>query len=528
MKFVRFGGRQGTFFSKEILNFLFVIPLFLSICSRSFMAHDEGYYILQSRAIVDSGNWLAPTSWGIPVFDRSIGVQWIIAGCQKVFGYTSWSSHIPSLVFALVSLFSTYFLAKRFFGKQLAMTSTGILLLSPIFLDYTHLATQDMPLLAIELVGIYSLVNVEKEKVNLYYLFSGMWMGIGFLVKGFMIFLPILAIIPFIFWTKRYLLSSKLFLAGFIIGWIPVTIWIALSVHEYGFEVISELLGKLIYLSGDSTFSEGPFYYLWNIPLFTIPWCFFSINSLSYGIRNWRDERLFVFVVYPLVLTFLLSCFKTKTTYYGLQLTPFISILAAYSVVLLNANRVLRKRIIVLIKGFGLCLIVASIVLALGYINGAFIIDAYTFSVIMLVSLIMSSTWISLSKSDSGRRIFVKLMLCQWAVMVILTQGGFLTDRNPAIRSALSDNYSVMTMIGDQRVSFVEASEKLAANDSKKRILIALAMKKLNHSLISNDNMTEGDLAWIHERDIHLLPPGGLSILYSNNDLLPWVLVAKN
>ena len=45
-----------------------------------------------------------------------------------------------------------------------------------------------MPLLAIELVGIYSIVSAEKEKINLYYLFSGMWMGIGFLVKGFMIF----------------------------------------------------------------------------------------------------------------------------------------------------------------------------------------------------------------------------------------------------------------------------------------------------------------------------------------------------
>ena len=528
MKLVRFGVGKEKLFSKEILSFLFIIPLFLSIRSRSFMAHDEGYYILQSRAIIDSGNWLAPTSWGIPVYDRSIGVQWIIAGCQKVFGYTSWSSHIPSLAFALVSLLSTYFLAKKFFGKQLAMTSAGLLLLSPVFLDYTHLATQDMPLLAIELVGIYSIVSAEKEKINLYYLFSGMWMGIGFLVKGFMIFLPILAITPFVFWAKRYLLSSKLFLAGFIIGWIPVTIWITLSVHEYGFEVVSELFGKLIYLSGDSMFSEGPFYYLWNIPLFTIPWCLFIINPLSYGIRNWRDERLFVFVVYPLVLTFLLSCFKTKTTYYGLQLTPFISILAAYSIVLMNANRALRKRLIVIIKGLGLCLIIASIVLAVGYINGVFIIDAYTFLVIMLVSLIISLVWISLGKSDGGRRVFVKLMLCQWAVMVILTQGGFLTDRNPAIRSALSENHSVMTMIGEQRVSFVETSEKLVSNDSKKRILISLAMKKLNHSLISNDNMMEGDLAWIHERDIHLLPPGDLSILYSNNDLLPWVLVAKN
>ena len=103
-------------FSKGILKALFIIPLFLSIRPRSYIAHDEGYYILQSRAILDSGNWLAPTSWGAPVFDRTIGAQWIIAGCQKLFGYTSWSSHLPSLIFGLVSLLLTYLLAKKFFG----------------------------------------------------------------------------------------------------------------------------------------------------------------------------------------------------------------------------------------------------------------------------------------------------------------------------------------------------------------------------------------------------------------------------
>ena len=521
-------GRVKRSFSKEWLSLLSIVPLIFSIRPRSFMAHDEGYYILQARAILDSGNWLAPMSWGAPVFDRTIGAQWIIASSQKIFGYTSWSSHIPSLIFGLISLCLTYLLSKRYFGVQVASISAAILFLSPIFLDHIHLATQDIPLLAIELVGIYSMTKAEKEKPGVFHVISGMWMGIGFLIKGFMIFLPAIAIVPFILWRKRYLLASRLFLIGFVAGWLPAFAWIAFSINEYGYTVVSNLFNKLLYLSGENIFAKGPFYYMWNIPLFTLPWFIFAIHPFVYGIRNWRDDRLFVFVGYPLLLAFLLSCFKTKTTYYGLQLTPYISILAAYSVVLLTTHHAVRRRVIGFIKILGICLFSGAVALLLTRLNSFLVVDTNIFVLILFVLLTLSITWILLDWRESGYRIFVRLILCQWVVMVALTQGGLLTDRNPLIRNALSSNYDVMQIVKDQRVSFVKTSSGLEASDSKKRILIALAMKNLNHSLISNEGMSEGDLAWINERDIHFLPPGDLSVLYSNDDLLPWVLVAKN
>lgn len=521
-------GRVKRSFSKEWLSLLSIVPLIFSIRPRSFMAHDEGYYILQARAILDSGNWLAPMSWGAPVFDRTIGAQWIIASSQKIFGYTSWSSHIPSLIFGLISLCLTYLLSKRYFGVQVASISAAILFLSPIFLDHIHLATQDIPLLAIELVGIYSITKAEKEKPGVFHVISGMWMGIGFLIKGFMIFLPAIAVVPFVLWRKRYLLASRLFLIGFVAGWLPAFAWIAFSINEYGYTVVSDLFNKLLYLSGENIFAKGPFYYMWNIPLFTLPWFIFAIHPFVYGIRNWRDDRLFVFIGYPLLLAFLLSCFKTKTTYYGLQLTPYISILAAYSAVLLTTHHAVRRRVIGFIKILGICLFLGAVTLLLTRLNSLLVVDTNIFVLILFVLLTLSITWILLDWRESGYRIFVRLILCQWVVMVALTQGGLLTDRNPLIRNALSSNYDVMQIVKDQRVSFVKTSSGLEASDSKKRILIALAMKNLNHSLISNEGMSEGDLAWINERDIHLLPPGDLSVLYSNDDLLPWVLVAKN
>ena len=513
-------------FRKELLIPLFIVPLIFSIRPRSFIAHDEGYYILQARAILDTGNWLAPMSWGTPVFDRTIGIQWLIASCHKLFGYTSWSSHIPSLISGLISLCFVFLLAKRFFGIQVALSSAGVLLLSPIFLDYMHLATQDMVLLAIELVGIYSIANSEKNKPDFYHMISGMWIGIGFLIKGFMIFLPLMAIVPLILWSKRHLLSSKLFLMGLILGFLPVSLWIILSINEYGYAVVSRLYTKLVYLSGDNIFAKGPFYYIWNIPLFTLPWCIFAIHPIMYGIRKWRDERLFVFIGYPLLLTLLLSCFKTKTTYYGLQVAPYISIMAAYSAVLLSTHNVVRRRLVLFVKILGICLFAGSVIVVFMHSNSFAFADKYILITFFFVSLILSITWLSLDWRESGYRILFRLILCQWLAMVVIAQAGFLTDRSPLIRKAFSDD--VMQIVEDKRVSFVRSVGRLESNDKKKRILIALEMKTIGHSLLSNENMSAGDLAWINERDIHLLPPGDLSVLFSNNDLLPWVLVAKN
>jgi hypothetical protein len=209
-------------------------------------------------------------------------------------------------------------------------------------------------------------------------------------------------------------------------------------------------------------------------------------------------------------------------------MTPYISILAAYSTILFNTHRILRKRLISVVNILGICLIVAAIVFATGFMKDYFVIDAYVFMVIMAILLIISVAWTSLNRRENIHRVFAKLMLSQWIAMLILVQGGFLTDRSTVIRSALSDNHDFVRMNGNQKVSFVEAKESLSVDARKKRILIALAMKKLNHTLVNNHDLLPGDIAWINEVDIDAFSSGELNILYSKTELSPWILVAKN
>ena len=61
-------------------------PSLLYFRERSYIAYDEGYYALQARWILEDNNWLAPQWWDQVVYDRTIGIQALIATSQRFFG----------------------------------------------------------------------------------------------------------------------------------------------------------------------------------------------------------------------------------------------------------------------------------------------------------------------------------------------------------------------------------------------------------------------------------------------------------
>ena len=82
---------------------LLALPLLLSLAPRSYLPHDEGFYALQARWIIESGDWLTPPNWGQPFYDRTIGVQWLIAAAIRLFGLNPVAVHLPSWLAAAAS-----------------------------------------------------------------------------------------------------------------------------------------------------------------------------------------------------------------------------------------------------------------------------------------------------------------------------------------------------------------------------------------------------------------------------------------
>ncbi len=499
------------------------LPLLLSIAPRSYLAHDEGYYALQARWIQESGQWLAPLWWDQPLFDRTVGVQWLIASSQQLFGASSWAAHLPSLLAAALALAFTAGLAHRLLGPGLGWLSAAVLALTPLFINYAHLASQDMPLLALELLGALALLRAD-ERSRGWSFAAGAWLGPAFLIKGFMVALPVLALLPFLLLRRRVLLRSAAFWSGLLLGWLPVGLWLGLSLQHYGAGVVGGLLDKLLFLSESDVYSAGPLYYLWNIPANCAPWSLVALAGLVWGLRRWRSEQGLLLLVYPLGLLLLLSCFRTKTPYYGLQLTPFLAIWAASGLRLFAQSGIARPRAIAWsIAGLGVLLCLAGALLLLPGNLLPLEIPPLAPALLGLAALALGLSWALLPQQQTPKRVLAAVLIGPWLALSLLVQGGLFSDRSPALRQALSDG-AIQPLLAAEPVAVISGSP-LSGQAHAQLILLALGTPQLGAKVESAAALKPGSLAWIETPALQDSANRELIPLASGDDLAPWTLV---
>ncbi len=516
---------------RPLLLAALVAPLLLTAAPRSFLAHDAGYYALQARWIEQSGQWLAPLWFGQPLFDRCIGAQWLMALSLKLFGQLPWAEAVPALLAAIASLLLTGWLARRLLPEtaSIALLAPGLLALTPLWINHAHLATQDMPLLAVELAGFCALVASQREGRACWPLLAGLMPGIAFLIKGFMVVLPVLAIAPYLLLERRWVLQRSSFWLGFALGWVPVGLWLSLSIQSFGLPVVAGLWTKLLFLSEADVYAAGPLYYLWNLPANTAPW---SLAALAGWPRLWRSRlergpRL-ALLLYPLLLLLLLSAFRTKTPYYGLQLTPWIAIAAAAGLQHWSeAARGWARRMDGWIAGAGSVALAAVLLLmwpasplrtALQGVEGLPALPA-----LLLAAVALGVGWLLVPLQPSPRRRVGALLLGPWLALVVLTQAGLFTDRSPSVRLALATP-AAQTALGQGAVQ-AAAADPLDGADHAQLILLALATPHAPTSLMRPTALSPGQRVWIRRQELG--NPNRWGLVVQAPALGDWVLAER-
>ncbi|MGA1602763.1 MAG: ArnT family glycosyltransferase [Prochlorothrix sp.] len=133
--------------------------LLLRSPQQSLMAHDEGIYAGQALDIVRSGNWINPVSF---TYDRTIGIQWVIALAYHLFGVGEGVARLPSTLACLLGLGLTYRIGALLLSPSLGFLGAVILSLSHLWIQYGRLSTQDMPLVGLELLGFWALLEAGR------------------------------------------------------------------------------------------------------------------------------------------------------------------------------------------------------------------------------------------------------------------------------------------------------------------------------------------------------------------------------
>ncbi len=310
---------------------ILTLPLLLfSSGQNSLMAHDEGLYAWRARQMFDSGDWIAP--WG-NAHHKTPGPYWLIAASYKLFGISEASGRIPTMIAGIFSLLLIYEIGKILLGKKVAWLAGAILSVEFLWLQYCRLGTPDVLMILLVLLTIWSLLKAELHPKYYYFwsFIAGLSLGLGFLIRSFMIFLPIMALLPYLIWEHRRHrhLSNPILYLGLLVGLIPTLGWLWFNWLRYGNLSYGQLFKFVVELGSEDRNHNGVLFYVWNIPLKSFPWFFLSLLGLVLALRRPLPRYHLILVGFPVALFAELSLFSTRLSHYSLCLYPFIAMLAA-------------------------------------------------------------------------------------------------------------------------------------------------------------------------------------------------------
>jgi 4-amino-4-deoxy-L-arabinose transferase-like glycosyltransferase len=466
-------------FPRSIL-ILITLPLLLFNGGlSSLLAHDEGFYAVQARWIWESGDWLTPQWWGKPIYDRTIGIQWLIALAYHLFGLNEFSARLPSTIACILSVLLTYEIGLILFDRKIAWLGAVILMLMGLWVSEAHTAQQNTALVSIELLGILSLLKITDlrsyrllaSRYNwLWGAIAGATVGWGFIIKGFMIFVPMVALIPYILSHQNYrklLVNPDIYL-GLIIGAIPTGMWLTLSYHKYGMMPIQDLISKLLFLSKADTYNPGPFYYLWNLPANIFPWALFSIIGAIVLWRRLLPDLNYAAVSltlgYPICLFILLSSFRTRMPYYMMQLLPFMALFAATAFV--KFTQVSRQKSIqwyrlvtsigYAFSGLGILLAIVAILIMIDKPIWGITIPS-EIQIYALPALILGCGWATISflwkqwQPPTTPYWLAAWLVPVWFTLVSIGLQGLLANRSPDFMTAFRQSPIQQTLNSSQQ-----------------------------------------------------------------------------
>ncbi len=406
-------------------------------------------------------------------------------------------------------------------ASQIGLLSGLLIMVFSLWMQFGHMATQDVLLVSVELLSIWALLKAEEEKEPLqkgqqrrlaFGFLAGAMLGIGFLIKTFMVLLSAIALLPYLIFEHRrhrHLTNWGIY-AGLVVGFIPTIAWLGFSVAKYGPWVLDSLVGKIGELSEQPYHSDaGPLYYLWNIPTNMFPWALFSLIGAVMVLRSpgfWTG--LFSFkmktayphrwlLLYPFLLAGMLQLFTTKTPYYPLQLHPFLAWFAAIALHTIATQPVRWPRRLLSYSFSALGVIAVGVAIASFLIPAGFLLDIQPYAP---VGLILGIGWSLLPFFvTQPHRWLVTWLVPAWLTFATAGATGLFGNYSAEMKAAVTTP-PVAPLIADVPVDFVISPEQPPAL-YKDLIILAFHTPHIGQLNRPIEAIPSGTYVWLSEEE---------------------------
>ena len=166
---------------------------------------DASQYAEMSREMAISNSYLHVFEIGKDYLDKPPFLFWITALCMKIFGANNFAYRLPSFLFAMFALYSTYKFALLFYKREIASLAALILASCQAFYLINHDVKTDTVLMSWVIFSIWQLAAWLQNKKIIHIILGFAGIGFGMLTKGpVALIVPVLALGTHILLTRNF------------------------------------------------------------------------------------------------------------------------------------------------------------------------------------------------------------------------------------------------------------------------------------------------------------------------------------
>jgi 4-amino-4-deoxy-L-arabinose transferase-like glycosyltransferase len=336
---------------------LLSLPAFLLGLNVPFIGPDEPRYAEVGREMWRSGDLITPTLAGYHWFEKPPLLYWLETFFYSIFGVNEFAARLGPALCGLSIVACLWVLGRAVFeGNERQLTNWFVLVAASTLglITFSHAASTDIVVtlpLAVAMTSFFVYdrrSGTDEVGWRLYRPLFLMYFAAGFalLAKGLIgiIFPPAIIILFYVLsrrWPHRRLMMSSLW--GIPITLAIAAIWYMPMYVKYGDEFIREFIIRQHFERFTTNVFQHPqrfYFYLYVLPLMTLPWLPFFVAGLWRGVRQainrQRREALssllifcFSWLLVPLVF---FSASNSKLPGYILPSIPPAIIIAAIGV----------------------------------------------------------------------------------------------------------------------------------------------------------------------------------------------------
>ena len=237
---------------------------------------DAAQYASMSREMMENGQYLQVQHKNADYLDKPPLLFWVTSTSFKIFGTSNFSFRLPSFLFMLLGLFSTYKLARLFYDERTALLSVLVLYSSQAYFLFSHDVRTDTILANVLVFGLWQLTVFTQTKRILPMIVGAFGIGLAMLEKG-----------PIGFMVAAWALGSHILYKR---DWSSIWRWEWLV----GLVVLAITLAPMTYGLYKQFGSEGPRFFYWTQ----------SFGRIT-GESDWKDNSTIFYFVHTFLWAFL-------------------------------------------------------------------------------------------------------------------------------------------------------------------------------------------------------------------------------